>query len=180
MPDVVGAAIEHAVANGRQGKGCVIVWAAGNGNEAVSSDEWASHPKVIAVGASTDQDVRAPYSDFGPELALCAPSSGGANGITTTSIGGYRSDFGGTSAAAPLVAGIAAVILSVAPNLRWHEVREILLRSADRIDVANGQYGNDGHSVWYGHGRANAFRALHAIPVLDEVARGTDVEAHLP
>ncbi len=163
LPDVVRAAIDKAVDRGRNGRGCVIFWAAGNGSELVSSDEWASYEKVITVAASTDQDVRASYSDFGPEVDVCAPSSGGKNSITTTSVGGYTDLFGGTSAAAPLTAGVAALLLSVNPNLTWSEIRDILCQSADRIDQENGKYDSNGHSDWYGHGRVNAHKALQAI-----------------
>lgn len=179
LPDVVRAAIDRAAAVGRGGRGCVIVWAAGNGDEPVSADEWASYGKVIAVAASTDQDVRAPYSDYGPEVALCAPSNGGLNGITTTANGGYTSQFGGTSSSAPLVAGVAALLLSVAPNLTREEVRDILCRSAERIDEAGGGYGPDGHSPLYGFGRVNAHKALLAVSALHEAARGSDVARRL-
>lgn len=177
LPDVVRAALERAATRGRAGRGCVIVWAAGNGNEPVSSDEWASCPHVIAVAACTDADVRASYSDYGPEVAICAPSNGGRKGITTTVNRGYTTQFGGTSAAAPIVAGVAALVLSVAPGLSAREVRELLCRTADRIDPSNGHYDGAGHSAWYGFGRVNAARALRALSVLDELARGTDLWA---
>jgi hypothetical protein len=167
------------VSDGRRGKGCVIVWAAGNGNELISSDEWASYGKVLAVAASTDHDIRAYYSDFGPEVDVCAPSSGGQNGITTTAIGGYTSNFGGTSSAAPLVAGIAGLILSLDPNLNYREVYDIIYRSAEKIDFPNGNYDGDGHSDWYGYGRVNAFRALDSIPILEEAVRGTNLESRI-
>lgn len=180
LPDMVRAALDYAVSSGRGGKGCVLVWAAGNGNEGISTDEWASYEKVIAVAASTDQNRRAPYSDFGPEVDICAPSNGGTNGITTTAIGGYTHHFGGTSSAAPLVAGIAALLLSVNPSLDWTEVRDLLRQSADKIDGAGGSYDAAGHSHLYGYGRVNALRALHAISVLAEAARGSDLAPRLP
>ena len=65
LPDSTREAIEFAVTQGRGGKGCVITWAAGNGNESVDNDHYASCDKVIAVGASDDRGKRAPYSDFG-------------------------------------------------------------------------------------------------------------------
>jgi hypothetical protein len=179
LPDIVRVAMDKCASDGRRQKGCVIVWAAGNGNELISNDEWASYDKVLAVAASTDQDTRAYYSDFGQEVDVCAPSSGGQNGITTTAIGGYTSNFGGTSSAAPLVAGIAGLILSLNPNLTYLEVYDIICKSAEKIDVQNGKYNADGHSDWYGYGRVNAFRALDSIPVLEEAVRGTDLESRI-
>jgi subtilisin family serine protease len=178
LPDVVRSVIDYCVEEGRSGKGCVIFWAAGNGNEAISSDEWASYDKVIAVAASTDLDRRAYYSDFGSEVDICAPSSGGHNGIVTTSIGGYTSDFGGTSAAAPIAAGVAALLISVNPNLTWVEVRDLLYKSADKIDGAV-NYNSLGHSDQYGYGRVNAMRAIDAISVIGEAIRGSGIADNL-
>jgi subtilisin family serine protease len=60
--------------------GSVILFAAGNGNESISSpatlDGYASDDRVIAVASVHDQDVRSGYSDFGPEVDVCAPSDG--------------------------------------------------------------------------------------------------------
>ncbi|MEQ1846155.1 MAG: S8 family serine peptidase, partial [Nitrospira sp.] len=131
QPEIVGRAVEYAATRGRNGKGCVIVWAAGNGNESISTDEWASNKNVIAVAALTDKNERAEYSDYGPEVDVCALSNGGVNGITTTTLGGYTDIFGGTSAAAPMVAGVAGLILSINPNLSSQEVRTLLCTSAD-------------------------------------------------
>lgn len=75
LPDSARAAIEYAVKNGRGGKGCVITWAAGNGNEDVKFDEYASFPKVIAVAACNDRGQRSVYSDFGEAVWCCFPSS---------------------------------------------------------------------------------------------------------
>lgn len=75
LPDSARAAIEYAIKNGRGGKGCVITWAAGNGNEDVKFDEYASYPKVIAVAACNDSGRRSVYSDFGDAVWCCFPSN---------------------------------------------------------------------------------------------------------
>lgn len=75
LPDSARAAIEYAIRNGRNGKGCVITWAAGNGNEDVRFDEYASYPKVIAVAACNDRGKRSVYSDFGEAVWCCFPSN---------------------------------------------------------------------------------------------------------
>jgi subtilisin-like proprotein convertase family protein len=187
LPDNVRAAIDFAVTQGRGGKGCVITWAAGNGNEAVSNDGYASYPKVIAVAASSHEDRKAAYSDFGPEISVTAPSNhftaGGqaVGGIWTTdrmgnagynegeatkgdTAGLYTNSFGGTSSAAPTVAGVAALVLSANPTLSAAEVKRILEDTADRIDPAGGQWtaSDDGrlHSPFYGYGRVNAEKAV--------------------
>jgi len=171
LPDVVRAALDYAADQGRGGKGCVIFWAAGNGNESIELDGYASYEKVIAVGATNDQDVRAYYSDFGPSLDICAPSSDAGHAeITTTdrmgslgySFTNYTSTFGGTSAAAPLACGVGALILSVNPALTRQEVQAILQNTADKVDPENALYDSNGHSRKYGYGRVNAYAALLA------------------
>ena len=173
LPDSTRLAIDYAIAHGRGGKGCVIIWAAGNGNECVDNDGYASNPRVIAVGACNDRGKRSPYSDFGKALWCCFPSSHGllpslTNGIWTTDRSGkagfswddYTDDFGGTSSACQGGAGVAALILACNPVLRWDEVKDIIRRSCDQIDLLNGCYDTNAHSSQYGYGRINARRAV--------------------
>jgi subtilisin family serine protease len=75
LPDSTRLAIDYAVLQGRNGKGCVITWAAGNGNESVENDGYASYDKVIAVAASNDRNTRSVYSDFGESVWCSFPSS---------------------------------------------------------------------------------------------------------
>jgi subtilisin family serine protease len=130
----------------------------------------ASNSDTIAVGASNDggisgEEERSDYSQFGSELDVVAPSSGGGQGITTTDRMGadgydasnYTSTFGGTSSATPLVAGIAAVIIADNPALTAAEVRTILREGADEI----GPYAYSGNrNDFYGYGRVNLFNSL--------------------
>lgn len=75
LPDSAKAAIDYAIEKGRGGKGCVITWAAGNGNEDVKFDEYASYPKVVAVAACNDRGKRSVYSDYGDAVWCCFPSN---------------------------------------------------------------------------------------------------------
>ncbi|MFM1770697.1 MAG: Calcium-dependent protease precursor [Verrucomicrobiota bacterium] len=131
----------------------------------------ASHPATLAVGASTDFDYRADYSQFGAGLDFVAPSDGGAVAITTTDrtgvegynalagpAGDYAYDFGGTSAATPLAAGIGALVLSMNPHLPVADLRALLRGTADHI--GNVAYTEEGFSPYYGYGRLNAQRAV--------------------
>lgn len=188
LPDSTRLAIDFAVNQGRGGKGCVVLFAAGNGNESVDNDGYASYPKVIAVAASNDMGKRSAYSDFG-KAVWCAFPSGETvqprltSGIWTTdnmgpsgynpgqvakgdAAGNYTNSFGGTSSACPGAAGVAALILARNPALRWDEVREVMKRSCDRIDPAGGAYDAQGRSPKYGWGRLNAEKAVRlALPV---------------
>jgi subtilisin family serine protease len=181
LPDSTRLAVEYALSHGRNGRGCVITWAAGNGNESADNDGYASHPKVIAVAACNDSGKRSAYSDFGQAVWCAFPSSDGVPaktpGIFTTdrtgspgynegltslgdADGDYTNDFGGTSSACPGVAGVAALILSRNPSLRHDEVKDIIKRSCDRIDASGGAYDGAGHSRFYGYGRVNAQKAV--------------------
>lgn len=166
IDDYARLALMYAVEKGRDGKGCVVCWAAGNGNESISYDGYASHPQVLAIAACTVEGKRAPYSDYGPELDISAPGGGYSDGLLTTVAvdpeghTAYRHNFNGTSAAAPIVAGVAALLLSAYPDLTREEVYNILRATADKIDPQGGQYDASGHSPFYGWGRVNARRAL--------------------
>ena len=140
----------------------------------------AAYSQAIAVGASTSYDCRAPYSQFGPELGLVAPSSGSdlTQPIVTTdrtgwagyTSGDYFASFGGTSSAAPFAAGVAGLVLSRNPGLTAAQVREILETSADKINPSLGAYDSSGHSDRFGYGRVNAQRALNSTPLPSSVA----------
>ena len=187
IPDSTRLAIDYAVREGRAGKGCVITWAAGNGNESVDNDGYASYSKVLAIAASNDRGKKADYSDTGNALWCAFPSSNGGPsltpGIWTTDVsgaGGYNSGsesdgdaaghytnaFGGTSSACPGAAGVAALVIARDPELRWQQVRALLKQSCDKIDASGGRYDAAGHSIWYGYGRLNAKTAVElAAPV---------------
>lgn len=173
------AAIANAARNGRNGKGCVILYAAGNeGQNFVNL--YAAHPDVICVAASTSQDIHADYSNTGPQVWITAPSNGdwpitaarawwdeGTPGETGEyrywadgiSRGDRYKHFGGTSSATPLVAGICALMLSANPSLTAKEVKDILAKTADKIGGA-GEYDSSGRSLKYGYGRVNALKAV--------------------
>jgi len=214
-------ALTRAASEGRNGKGCVIVFAAGNANRPVNgtineqgwienvirgNTQWlngfAVHPDVIAVAASTSLNRKAAYSNWGKEISVCAPSNNAPPGmglqqvgyvytppqvrtgleglgiVTTDRVGGagysttdFTDDFGGTSSACPLVAGVAALVLSANPDLTAAEVRQVLQQTADKIVDLNpdpqfgfrkGTYEIGGRSDWFGYGKVNAFKAVQA------------------
>ena len=77
--------------------------------------------------------------------------------------GKYSYRFSHTSSAAPLVSGVAAVVLEANPNLTAVELRDILVNTADRVSKSDAKYdAATGHSTYYGFGRVNALRAVAA------------------
>lgn len=188
-------AIAKAAKQGRNGKGCVILFAVGN-DDLDFVNFYAAHPDVIAVAASTSQDLHASYSNRGREVSVCAPSNGDwpitaarawwDEGLTNET-GEYKfwrdgkprgknyKHFGGTSSSTPLVAGICALMLSANPNLTAKEVKQILEQTADKIGAPS-DYSN-GHSIKYGYGRVNADKAVaEAIRRLDAKAPAEPLE----
>ncbi|MBK5417027.1 S8 family peptidase [Pseudomonas sp. TH31] len=74
LPANIRLAIDYAAIRGRKGKGCPIFFAAGNGNESVDNDGYASHTNVIAVAACNDHNRRSAYSDYGKAIWCAFPS----------------------------------------------------------------------------------------------------------
>lgn len=183
-------AIEKCAKNGRGGKGCVVVFAAGNDDHDINDfprtlDGFAIHPDVIAVAACNSRDKKSHYSNFGAEIWIAAPSSGaGGAGVLTADVtghvmdngqrielgyaaGDYTFEFGGTSSACPLVAGICALILTENPDLTSRQVRKILRDTARRIG-ADSEYDQGGHSRLFGYGCINADAAVARARQLKE------------
>lgn len=140
------ASLGDAADYGRNELGTVIVKSAGNDRESgrdVNDDNFANDRHVITVGAVDHNGSVSWYSTPGAALLVVAPSSGDSPqaGITTTDLSGtsgdsagdFRSDFGGTSAAAPQVSGVAALMLEANPGLGWRDVQEILAYSARHV-----------------------------------------------
>ncbi|MDB9315363.1 S8 family serine peptidase [Spirulina sp. CS-785/01] len=213
------AILQKVATQGRNGKGCVIVFAAGNANRPVQGTiyerswpdnllqgptEWlsgfAAHPDVITVSACTSLGKKAAYSNWGSHISLCAPSNNAPPGMwfqqrgylqtaprintalpgktifTTDQLGqlgydpgNFTRNFGGTSSACPVVAGVAALVLSVNPELTAQEVKQLLQDTADKIvdrdpdpqlGLQLGTYDRNGHSQWFGYGKVNAYKAV--------------------
>jgi hypothetical protein len=175
ISSVVQDSLQRAAVDGRGGKGCLLVASTGNDAPLYPVGFPASSPQVMAIGASTIADVRASYSQYssGFGVFLLAPSSqaGGLHAVPTLQTGGGYEDFTGTSAACPQVAGVCALILSVAPNLTRTEIEGILRDTADKIDAATAGYDSSGYSNTHGYGRVNARNAVfQGLPDLTPLA----------
>jgi len=170
----VSAKITDLAINGRDGKGICIVFSAGNDVSDNSNDE-SSIPEVISVGATNKFNERASYSNYGENLDIVAPG-GEYLGISTLDVTGVdggasiQSDyllyndsngFVGTSASAPIVSGIIALMLEKNPNLTRVAIENILKESADKI--GNVLYDTNGHNDYYGYGKVNLSSAMNQI-----------------
>ena len=186
--DVIDDAIDNALTNGRNGLGTIIVFSSGNGNGTVSYPA-NSNENIIAVGAMNPCGERKNPgscdgenlwgSNYGNQLDIMAPGvlipttdRQGTNGYNPqnendpnySGYNNYYSKFNGTSSAAPHVAGVAALILSVNPNLSVQEVNDIIESTAQK--VGNYNYSNNSNrpnGTWnneMGYGLVDAYAAV--------------------
>ena len=171
-PAVWEQAIDTGVTTGGGGRGVFYAWAAGNGHAAgdyANLDEYANYYGVAAVCAVNARGKRSWYSEWGSNLWVCAPSS--VPGIfTTDNYSRYTTRFGGTSASAPIVSGVAALVRRTRSSLTWRDVRLILAGSARKVDPTNSgwltgapKYGTSGSYEFnheYGFGVVDAAAAV--------------------
>jgi serine protease len=108
--------------------GVVVVVAAGNEDQEACNQSPASCSKCITVAASTMDDSRASFSNFGSCVDIFAPG----DSILSTWLHGQTKVLSGTSMAAPFVSGIVASLLSVYKDVEAEQVRDILLAFATR------------------------------------------------
>ena len=193
--DSAATALADAVSKGRDGKGSIIVFAAGNDREEdfdANTDNLTNSPYTVTVAAIDNTGKVSSYSTPGASILVGAPSLSwyytketvvipaeneddedqvvtqivrhdygqivttdrmGENGYNTAPSpqGDYAYDFGGTSAAAPQVSGVVALMLEANPGLGYRDVQDILALTARNTDPS-GDWTTNGASNWNGGG----------------------------
>ncbi|HEY0604612.1 MAG TPA: S8 family peptidase, partial [Herpetosiphonaceae bacterium] len=150
---ILHEAIQYAVS-----KNVVVVAAAGNSADKGNAVQYpAAYEEVIAVGATDENDQRAYFSQVQPYVDVSAP---GWNIPSTWSDSPFLPisylAISGTSMSTPYVTGLAALLLSINPNLDVNGVRAILTSTTDDL-------GAPGPDSQFGTGRINAARAVNAV-----------------
>ncbi|MBR0054495.1 MAG: S8 family serine peptidase, partial [Bacteroidales bacterium] len=188
---VLTEAINNLAQAGRCGKGTIFVFSAGNyefPNDSFSVGFPASLQNTISVGSICENGLRVgangtfptfPYweSCYGNGLDLSAP---GVSIMTTNPNNSYNGEFQGTSASAPQVSGVAALMLSLDSTLTRQEVYEILCSTASKVALDSNRYmANPLHpyGVWsnqVGYGLVNAHHALLKTLYKDYYISGPD------
>ncbi|MCG6869923.1 MAG: S8 family serine peptidase [Gammaproteobacteria bacterium] len=183
--------VRTGLTQGRNGRGIVYVWAAGNGAPRDNSnyDAYANHRGVITV-ASVDHDGRQSFfSERGANLWVSAPGMPslvttdrtGEYGFNSTGSAGnlannnYTNGFGGTSAAAPLVSGVVALMLEANPTLGWRDVRLILAQTARRNDPADPGWADFGTAPAYHFNHRYGFGVVDAAAAVEAARTWTNV-----
>lgn len=175
-------------------QGVVIVFACGNDGDSLDDpgvDDESELESVIGVVSTTNLNRRALYSNHGTAVDLAAPSgpewTEGTLELTTTDVTGpfgytlgdytdgtvIGDGFNGTSASAPIVAGVAALVVAANPELTPDQVYAILTSTADKVGLAS--YNTDGWNRYLGYGKVNAGRAVAKATAADitlELASG--------
>ncbi|MGK9232498.1 S8 family serine peptidase [Inquilinus limosus] len=157
------AATVNAAANGRDGLGTIIVQSAGNlysGGDDTNLHSFQNNRWTITVGATNADGGISDYSTPGASILVGAPGSPSAGTIVTTdragaagyAAGDYTTSFNGTSAAAPMVSGIVALMLDANPNLGWRDVQEILAYTARSAAAGATVDQTNGATNWNGGG----------------------------
>ena len=186
--------IDAGVTYGYGGKGTFYVFAAGNGHllgDDSNFDGLANYYATTAACAVDSRDGKAGYSEMGANLWVCAPANdrpgtlGESAGILTTENSDqYISDFAGTSAAAPIVSGVAALTRSANPDLTWRDIKLILAATARKNDPGSSgwedgatKYGAGSPGDRYNFNHAYGFGVVDAGAAVELAKEWTNIPA---
>ena len=182
------AAIDTGITIGRNGKGSIYTWAAGNGhggNDRSDYDGQVNYQGVLAIGSLNDQGLRSSYSEQGSNVLVTAYGGEFCSTHTTTTVDvsgatgyndgitkpddytgqpNYTRCMNGTSAATPEASGVVALMLEANPALGWRDVRAILAGTARKNDPSNPDWVTNGSGLKvnhnYGFGAIDATAAV--------------------
>ena len=154
---ILNKEIKEAVNKGRDKKGCIVVCASGNDSKDTINYP-SSNIHTISVGNINETGIRKTTSNYGERLDVVAPGTL----IWTTDIHDQYDNPSGTSMACPFVAGIAALMLSVNPDLTWSQVRSIIRKTAYKLTrySFNTTYSDGTWNEEVGYGLVNAYEAV--------------------
>ncbi|GAA5931166.1 hypothetical protein JCM3775_004952 [Rhodotorula graminis] len=159
-------AMLNGVQNGRQGKGSIFVFASGNGgavDDQCNFDGYTNSLLSITVGAIDRKGLHPFYSEACSANMVVTYSSGSGDNIHTTDVGknSCTDRHGGTSAAAPIAAGIFALVLEARPDLTWRDMQHLCVRTAVQINPSDPDWqmtaSGRPYNHKYGFGKLDAY-----------------------
>ncbi|XP_068085215.1 furin-like protease 1 isoform X2 [Anabrus simplex] len=174
------AAFQRGVTLGRNGKGVIYVWAVGNGGykgDNCNLDGYASSIYTLSVNSLTEEGLSCFY-DEPCSSTLASVYVGGhhhhpgllkrkartLNVVVPELNGQCRDSFQGTSAAAPMAAGVIALVLQANPNLTWRDMQHLVVQTAMKTNDTGWRTNSAGfhYHLIYGFGSLNALKMVTA------------------
>lgn len=185
-----GAALARLAAEGRDGKGTVVVQAAGNTGQFgddTNLHNFQNSRFAITVAATDKAGKLASFSTPGASVLVAAPGVGVVTADRSGPFGYALEDstaLDGTSFSAPAVAGVVALMLEANSDLGYRDVQEILALSARQINATGGGWATTGTGAWngggmhYSHGYGFGLVDARAAVRLAETWQGQDTVAN--
>ncbi|XP_030764512.1 neuroendocrine convertase 1-like [Sitophilus oryzae] len=166
-------ALERGIRTGRNGKGSIYVWASGNGGsrgDNCNCDGYLASPYTISIGSASQKGEFPWYGEACASTLAVTYSSGAYKDqmIATTDLNNKCTiKHTGTSASAPLAAGIIALALEANPSLTWRDVQHLIVWTSELAPVAeNPGWQKNAAGLWFstkfGFGLMNAFGLVSA------------------
>ncbi len=173
---LIQKAMVNAVQKGRGGKGNIYVFAAGNGNGAGDNcnfDGYTNSIYTVTIGGIDRKGLHGYYSEHCSAQLAVTYSSGSGDAIHTTDVGVNQcyTNHGGTSAAAPLAAGIFALAFSARPELTWRDLQNVVVETAVQINEEDDDwdktYSGKMFSHTFGYGKLDAYAFVEKAKSID-------------
>ncbi|KAK5975012.1 putative Proprotein convertase subtilisin/kexin type, partial [Trichostrongylus colubriformis] len=159
-------AIEFGAVHGRRGLGSLYIWASGNGGleeDDCAMDGYASNLHTITLGVASSTGVPPWYAEgCSAVIASISEASTNSNGMVTTDVDNKCVSFAGSSAAAPLAAGILALALEANPLLSQRDVQHLVVHTSDSEHLATSS-----PSYWTVNGAGLRFSRYFGFGVLN-------------
>lgn len=175
---LIRRAMLKGIQKGRDGLGTIYVFASGNGaanGDNCNFDGYTNSIYSITVGAVDRAGNHPYYSEHCSAQLVVTYSSGSGDSIHTTDVGENKcaTGHGGTSAAAPLAAGIFALVMQVRPDLTWRDLQYLALETAVKVQDKDADWETTAigkhFSHTYGYGKIDSYGIVEKAKTWDKV-----------
>ena len=173
---LIRKAMVNAIQKGRQGRGNIFVFAAGNGHGAGDNcnfDGYTNSIFTITIGGIDRKGLHGYYSEHCSAQLAVTYSSGSGDAIHTTDVGVNKcyANHGGTSAAAPLAAGVFALAFSVRPELTWRDLQNLIIITGVQVNEDDESWDKTftgrPYSHTFGYGKLDAYTFVEKAKTID-------------
>ena len=173
---LIRKAMVNAIQKGRQGRGNIFVFAAGNGHGAGDNcnfDGYTNSIYTITIGGIDRKGLHGYYSEHCSAQLAVTYSSGSGDAIHTTDVGVNKcyANHGGTSAAAPLAAGVFALAFSARPELTWRDLQYLIVVTGVQVNEDDESWDKTfigrPYSHTFGYGKLDAYTFVEKAKTVD-------------